>query len=120
MRGPGQAVGAVELVEGASRIGFSVSRKAHHMAMGVWPGLARASLTIGPCGERRRVMLTSSPPLTPDGLLAALQVDPAAVDRHLVGIVRIDLLGDQVEIVVLEHGQAPGELPVVAEQRRRG
>ncbi|MNP05675.1 hypothetical protein D3C76_976300 [compost metagenome] len=44
---------------------------------------------------------------------------PLAVDTHLVRVGRIDLLGDQVDIVVLEHGQAPAELAVVP-QRSEG
>ncbi len=54
-----------------------------------------------------------------DLLLAAGHVDPLAVVPDLVGVVGVDLFGDQVEVIVLEHGQAPAEIQVVPQERHR-
>ena len=54
-----------------------------------------------------------------DLLLAAAHVHPLVVIPNLVGVVWVDLLGDQVEVVVLEHGQAPAEVQVVPQERHR-
>ena len=50
---------------------------------------------------------------------AALQLDPLALVPDLSGVIRVELLGDQVEVVVLEHGDAPAKIPVVAQRGDR-
>ena len=45
-----------------------------------------------------------------------MQLDPLAAVPDLVGVVRVGFLGDQVEVVVLEHGDAPGKVAVVAQR----
>ena len=52
-------------------------------------------------------------------LLGLFQRLPFAIDHHLVGVGRVGALGDQVDVVILEHGQAPAEVAVVAEQGER-
>jgi hypothetical protein len=54
-----------------------------------------------------------------DLLLGLFQCRPLAIDHHLVGVGRVGLFGDQVDVIVLEHGQAPAEVTVVAQQGER-
>jgi hypothetical protein len=84
------------------------------MAIGVAPALLPStSLTIGPWGERRRVRVTGCSPLTAI-CCSVFPGLPLAIDHHLVGVGRVGLFGDQVDVIVLEHGQAPAEVTVVA------
>ncbi|MCY1251183.1 hypothetical protein D9M72_649160 [compost metagenome] len=54
-----------------------------------------------------------------DLLLAGRHVHPLAAIPDLIGVVRVDLLDDQVEVVILEHGDAPAEVVVHAQRRKR-
>ncbi len=54
-----------------------------------------------------------------DLLLGAFHVHPLTVVPDLIRVIRVGLLGNQVHVVILEHGQAPAEVHVVAQQRER-
>lgn len=54
-----------------------------------------------------------------DLLLGLFERLPSAIDHYLVGVGRVGALGDQVDVIVLEHGQAPAEVTVMTEQRKR-
>ena len=53
------------------------------------------------------------------GFHPALQCHPLALVPHLIRFGRVALLGNQVDVVVLQHGDTPAELGVVAEQGHR-
>ena len=54
-----------------------------------------------------------------NGLRTLSQFDPFAVAPNLIRVGRVHFFGHQVNVVVLEHGQAPAKLAVVAQQRHR-
>jgi hypothetical protein len=74
---------------------------------------AAAQLPIRPAGVNAGFILDGST------ALGAGHVDPLVVVPDLVGVGRVDLLGDEIEVIVLEHGQAPAECQVVPQERHR-
>ena len=54
-----------------------------------------------------------------DGFGAAGEVHPLVLVPDLVGVRWVEFLSHQVHIVVLEHGQAPAEIPVMAKESHR-
>ena len=117
--GLGEGVGAVELVKGVEDRVTTFQEPPPHgdrCLAGVRAQGIVDDRTVGRLAQHQRHGCLA---LDRDLLLAAGHVHPFAAIPDLLGIVRVDLLGDQVQVVVLEHGDAPAEIPVHA-QRRKG
>ena len=112
-------VRAVEFIEGIE-----------HRVLCLGPGPPHGHRS-GPQAVGKRLVDDRSVGRTPQGddngrgaldgnrFLPALQIHPVPLVLHLVRIGGVDLLCDQVQVIVLEHGQAPAELPVVSQQCHR-
>ncbi|MCY1396137.1 hypothetical protein D9M71_110980 [compost metagenome] len=114
-----QAVGAVELVESVQQRVFAFEEgppEGDRRFSGCGPERVVDQRAVGRAAQHQPDRLFV---LHRDALLLALQVHPLAAIPDLLGIGRVDLLCDQVDVVVLEHGQAPAELAVVTERGER-
>ncbi|MCY1397648.1 hypothetical protein D9M71_126580 [compost metagenome] len=117
--GLAQAVGAVELVEGVEYGVLGFEEGPPHGDRRLAGGGAEGIVDDRAVGRAAQGQPYRLAVLDLDGLLTAFQVYPAALIPDLVGVVRVALLGNQVEVVVLEHGQAPGELLIVPQRGDR-
>ena len=114
-----QGVGAVELVEAVEDRVFSFQKCPPH---GDWRGAG--GITQHVVDDRavgRAAQADGDRLLAFDGnlLFGRFQCVPLAIDHHLIGVGGVGLFGDQVNVIVLEHGQAPAKVTVVAEQGER-
>ena len=114
--GLGQGIGAIQLVEGVEHRVLGLEESPPHGDRGLAGAGAEGVVDDRTVGRAAQGELHRRSALDRDFLLLALQVDPFALVPDLVGVVRVDLLGDQVEVVVLEHRQAPAERAVVAQR----
>ena len=111
-----QGVGPVKFVKGVQdRVFGFQERPPHGHRCGAQAVLERVSddRSVWGAPQRERDRLFA---LDHDFLGAALQLDPLPLVPDLVGVGGVDLLGDQVQVVVLEHGQGPAKLRVVPQQ----
>ncbi len=114
-----QCIGAVGLVEAVQhRVGGRQKRPPHRdwRLAGVL-----AHHIIDDRAVRRFQQRQCDRGLALDGdlLLGAFHVRPLPVVPDLIRVIRVGLLGNKVHVIVLEHGQAPAEIHVVAQQRER-
>ena len=114
-----QAGGAVELVEAVEDW---VGGLQEGPPQGDWraaDAVAEGVVDDRPVGRAAQGQAHRLGILDLDQFFAALQLDPLAAIPDLLGVIRVGFLGDQVQIVVLEHGQAPGEVAVMPERGHR-
>ena len=114
-----QRIGAVHLVEGVQDRVFGFQKCPPHghrrLAKIVRVGVG----DDGPVRGAAQQQLERGRAFDRNAFLAHLQVHPLAPRPDLVAVGRIGLFGNQVQVVVLEHGHAPAKTLVEAEQGQR-
>ena len=115
----GQGISAVELVKGLQHRVFGFQKRPPHCDRHAVGGVLQVVLERA--ADDRAVQralqrqLNGFATLDLDCFLAADQICPLALIPDLVGVLWIDFLCDQIEVVILEHCQRPAKLRVVAE-----